>query len=78
MSPERRKVALAILLRYSLWFSCLNVLFVTGLHTLIVMANWHGTTPHLSGIGIAVIAGGFLVGTGFWVTSLLRHFSKIT
>jgi hypothetical protein len=56
----------------------MNVLFVAGLHGLIVMANWHGTPPHLSGIGILVIAGGFLAGTGFWVASLLQHFSKIT
>ncbi len=78
MAPERRQAAVAILLRYSLWFSCLNVLFVAGLHTLIVMANGQGSTPHLSGIGILIIAGGFLAGTGLWTKSLLRHFSKIT
>ena len=78
MSPERRQAAVAILLRYSLWFSCLNVLFVTGLHTLIVLANWKGAAPHLSGLGITLIAGGFLIGTGFWTSSLLKHFSKIT
>jgi len=77
MSPERRQAAVAVLLRYALWFSCLNVLFVTGLHTLIVMANWHGDSPHLSGIGITVIAGAFLIGTGWWLVSLLKHFSEI-
>ena len=76
MSPERRHAALAILLRYAIWFSCLNVLFVTALHLLLVLANEPGTTPHLSGLGIAALAVVFLAGTGLWVASLLRHFSK--
>jgi hypothetical protein len=75
--PERRQAALAVLLRFSLWFACLNVLFVTGLHWLIVEANLPGESPHLSGLGISVIAGGFLAGTAIWVILLLRHFSKI-
>jgi len=78
LAPERRQAVVAILLRYSLWFSCLNVLFVTGLHWLIVQANLPGRQPHLSGIGISVIAGGFLAATGIWVAILLRHFSKIS
>jgi len=78
LAPERRRAALSILLRYSLWLSCLTVLFVTGLHWLIVQANRQGQGPHLSGLGISLIAGGFVVGTGIWIALLLRHFSKIT
>ena len=88
LAPERRRAALSILLRYSIWFSCLMVLFVTGLHWLIVEANRQvlsphalgpqAQAPHLSGIGISVIAGGFILGTGVWIALLLRHFSKIT
>jgi uncharacterized membrane protein len=78
LAPERRHAALAILRRYSLWFACMNVLFVTGLHWLIVQANASNTERHLSGVGFAVVVGGFLVGTGIWVRLLLRHFSKIT
>jgi hypothetical protein len=78
LAPERRQAVLAILLRYSLWFACMNVLFVTGLHWLIVEANLPGQGPHLSGLGISLVAGGFLAGTGIWVRLLLRHFSKIT
>jgi hypothetical protein len=78
LAPDRRQAALAILLRYSLWFACMNVLFVTGLHWLIVQANPPHQPPHLSGLGIALVAGGFLAGTGVWVRLLLRHFSKIT
>ena len=77
LAPERRQAALKILLRFSLWFACVNVLFVTGLHWLIVEANRGGPGPHLSGLGIALVAGGFLAGTGIWVVFLLRHFSRI-
>ena len=83
LAPARRSAALAILLRYSIWFSCLTVLFVTGLHWLIVEANRpgrspHAQSPHLSGLGISLVAGGFVVATGIWIALLLRHFSKIT
>jgi hypothetical protein len=77
LAPERRQPALAVLLHYSLWFACMNVLFVTGLHWLIVQANLAGPGPHLSGLGISLVSGGFLVGTAVWVILLLRHFSKI-
>jgi len=83
LAPERRRAALSLLLRYSLWLSCLLVLFVTGLHWLIVEANRqalrpHAQAPHLSGIGMTLIAGGFIIGTGIWIVLLLRHFSRIT
>ena len=78
LAPERRQAALAILLRFSLWFACMNVLFVTGLQWLIVQANLPNQPPHLNGIGISLVTGGFLAGTAIWVALLLRHFSKIT
>jgi uncharacterized membrane protein len=78
LAPERRQAALAILLRYSLWLASLCVLFATGLHWLIVRANPPNQPPHLSGLGITLVAGAFLAGTGVWVGFLLRHFSKIT
>jgi hypothetical protein len=78
LAPERRRAALSVLLRYSLWLSCLTVLFVTGLHWLIVGANLPGPGAHLRGLGITLVVVGFLAGTGIWVMLLLRHFSKIT
>lgn len=78
LAPERRQAALALLLRYALWFACMNVLFVTGIHWLIVQANLPGNGPHLSGLGIMLVAGGFVAGTAVWVRLLLRHFSRIT
>jgi uncharacterized membrane protein len=78
LAPERRQAALAILLRFSLWFACMIVLVVTGLHWLIVEANLSGEGAHLSGLGIGLVAGGFLASTAVWVRLLLRHFSRIT
>ena len=75
---ERRQAALATLFRYSLWFASANVLFVTGIHWLIVEANTSGRVPHLSGTGLALVVGGFLAVTGIWCGLLVRHFSKIT
>ena len=63
LAPERRKAALAVLFRYSLWFASLNVLFVTGLHALIVQANRPGGGTHLNGPSLGIVAGGFLAGT---------------
>jgi uncharacterized membrane protein len=77
LEPQRRQETLGILTHYALWFACMNVLFVTGLHWLIVQANSPGQTPHLNGWGIAILAGAFLAGTGVWVRLLVRHFSKI-
>jgi len=77
LAPERRRETSSLLLLYALWFACLNVLFVTGLHGLIVQANLPGQGQHLSGIGITLVAGGFLAGTGVWGALLLRHFSRI-
>jgi hypothetical protein len=78
LAAERRKAALAILLRYSLWFASANVLFATGIHWLIVEANTSNRVPHLSGVGLAVVVGGFLACTTIWCWLLVRHFSKIT
>jgi uncharacterized membrane protein len=83
LAPKRKQAAVAILQRYSLWFACMNVLFVTGLHWLTVQANQSGLNarhlvPHLSGTGLALIAGGFVAGTVVWLVLLLRRFSKIS
>ena len=77
LAPERRKAALGVLFRYSLWFASLNVLFVTGLHGLVVQANMPGNGTHLSTIGLGIVAGGFLGGTAVWAFLLQRKFSKI-
>jgi uncharacterized membrane protein len=76
--PERRRQAVAILLHFSLWFACMNVLFVTGMHGLILQANAPGQNAHLNPAGLSLVSGGFLAGTIIWVALLVRRFTKIT
>jgi uncharacterized membrane protein len=76
LAPERRRATSAVLLRYALWFSALNVLFVTGLHLLLVQANMVGGSYRLNGTGLLVIVGGFLLGTAVWCICLIARFAK--
>jgi hypothetical protein len=78
LAPERRVAALRLLRLYALWFASMNVLFVAGLHWLIVQANLPGEAPHMNGPWTALVVGAFLAATALWVVLLLRHFSKIT
>ncbi len=39
LAPERHRLALGTLRQFSLWFASLNVLFVAGLHWLVVQAT---------------------------------------
>jgi uncharacterized membrane protein len=77
LAPERRRSTAAILLTYALWFACMNVLFIFGLQWLIVQANANPQAPHLSGLGISLVAGGFLLGTLVWSLLLIRRFSDL-
>jgi hypothetical protein len=76
LAPERRPAVRRVLLCFGLWFCCLNVLFVTGLHYLIVGANGPGTSPQLNGVGLAAVAGGFLGAILIWSGFLLRYFMR--
>jgi len=77
LALERRKATLAILFQHSLWLACMCVLFFTGVHWLIVQANPPHGQIHLSLIDLALVTGGFLLGTGVWVIFLRRKFFKI-
>jgi uncharacterized membrane protein len=74
LAPERRQATASRLLHFGLWFASANVLFITGLQWLIVQANLPGAGQHLSGLGLALVAGGFLLATGIWCTLLIRQF----
>jgi uncharacterized membrane protein len=74
LAPERRAETFAYFLRHSLWFACMAVWFVLGIHILVIQAN--GRSPaRLSTPGILGLAGSFLAGVAVWVVSLIRHFS---
>ena len=75
LAAERREETLAYLFRQSLWFACIAVCFVMGVHYVILRANAqspaHLSTPMLLGIVAA-----FLLALGIWSFRLVRHFRK--
>jgi uncharacterized membrane protein len=77
LAPERRKQALAILLQFSLWFAAMNVLFLTGIHWLIVQANATNAERHLNGVSLILVAGAFLIGTLIWIRLLVQRFANL-
>jgi hypothetical protein len=76
LAPERRKAALAILLRYSLWLASLTLLLLTGLQWLLVDANRRGGSQ-INLVDLWSMLGVFLALTAVWTVLLLRHFSTI-
>ena len=76
LAPGQRQSALAVLLRYGLWFAALNVLFLTGLQALTVEANQH-QPYHLDMPHLEILAAFYLAAVILWTLLLLRHFSKL-
>ncbi len=75
LAAERRAETFAYLFRHSLWFACIGVGFITGVHYLIVRANaqppGHLSTPWLLGM-----VGCFLVALSTWAVVMFRHFRR--
>ncbi len=76
LAPERRLATTAVMLKFGLWYAILNVLFVTGLHALIVQANTRPGDPSLNGAGMIVLLGSFILGTAIWAILLRRCFAR--
>jgi ABC-type Fe3+ transport system permease subunit len=76
LAAERRADTFAYLLRQSLWFACIGVCFVAGLHFLIVQANLR-PPAHLSLPLLLSVAGTFLLSLVVWALSLVRHFRHV-
>lgn len=76
LAADRRKAALRVLLRYSIWFAAFNVLFLTGLDWLTVQANTPGVA-RLNMPDFDILLGAYFAATAIWTILLLRHFSKI-
>ena len=75
LGPERRSETLAYLMRQALWFGCMAVCFIAGIHYLIVHAN-RGASAEMSTPMVLGLAGAFLVGIAVWTTSMIRHFLR--
>src|ERR1039458_5691568 len=74
--PERRVQTRAYISRQMIWMSCLMVLFLAGIHYLIILAN-RSTPPHLPMDLLLALTGGFLSGVVAWSIVFIRHFRKI-
>jgi uncharacterized membrane protein len=76
LAVERRADTFAYLFRQSLWFACLGVCFVAGIHFLIVRANVQ-PAARLSTPLLVSVAGAFLVSLAAWAIRLVRHFRHV-
>jgi ABC-type Fe3+ transport system permease subunit len=73
LAPERRLRTVEDLFRHSVWFACLGVGFMGGVHFLVLRANTRHP-PHLSVTLLLAVTGCFIVGLLWWIVTLLRHF----
>jgi hypothetical protein len=59
-----------------LWFSCLMIGFLAGIHYLTIEAN-RSNPVHLPAAPFAILVTAFVIATIGWVIILFRHFSKL-
>jgi hypothetical protein len=76
LAPERRAEASAWLCGAMLWFSCLMLGFLAGIHYLTIVAN-RSNPAHLPMALFAMVVAGFVIATASWAIILIRHFSKV-
>ena len=75
LAAERRADTFAYLLRHAIWFACIGVCFVAGIHLLIVRANAQ-LPAHLSTPLLLSVVGAFLAALVAWAVALVRHFRR--
>lgn len=73
LADERRNETASYLVRHSVWFACLALGFVIGLHWLIVLSNQR-QPPQLPIAWVLGVVGPFLAGVAAWVICLVRRF----
>jgi uncharacterized membrane protein len=76
LDPARRGEFFDYLLRHSLWFASMALVFVIGIHLSIVQAN-SSAQVHLSVVLILTVAGAFLAGTAIWGATLFRRLNCV-
>ncbi len=74
-APERRAETIAEIPRRFLWLSCWTLVFLLGIHMLVIDAN-HRDPNHLSS-AIWVLLVAYLVSVAIWVAALVRHFRRV-
>ena len=76
LAAQRRRETFDYFVRHAWWFACLAICFVIGLNASLVDANVTASA-HLSTPIITALGGGFIVGTGIWIFTLMRHFNRV-
>jgi hypothetical protein len=76
LAPSRREESLAFLARHALWFGCMLVVFLAGVHWLVVRANTVNPPRLANGPFLAMLVV-FLAFMGVWTVALLRRFRKV-
>jgi uncharacterized membrane protein len=76
LAAERRDFALAVLLRFAIWFAAATVLFLAGVQWMVVRAN-HSPVTAMDMPVFAKIVTAYLVTTGLWTFLLVRRFLKM-
>jgi uncharacterized membrane protein len=75
LAPQRRAETFSYLVTHSLWFACIALCFITGIHFSIIQAN--SVTPaHLSTPLILGLIGCFVSGLVVWIVSMILHFNS--
>lgn len=75
LAPERREQTCNYFLYQSIWFACMAVAFVIGIHFSVVQAN-SGFPRRLSDLMVLAVAGSFLVGVIAWALHLIAPFLR--
>jgi len=75
LTPERREESLRFLAAHACWLACLMVLFIAGIHALILLAH-QSQPPLLPMTPFLVLLGGFLSGIAVWTVRISRRFPK--
>ncbi len=75
LASERRRETFSYFVTQSLWFACIALGFIIGIHFSIIQAN--SLAPaHLANPLILGLIGCFVAGLVIWIVSMIFHFNK--
>jgi len=75
MAPERREAALDFLTAHACWLGCLMVVFILGIHILLLQTN-HSVPVRLPTRAFFGMLGGFALALLVWILVLVRRFRR--
>jgi uncharacterized membrane protein len=77
LAPQRRAETFSYFVTHSLWFACIALCFIIGIHFSIIQAN--SLTPaQLSTPMIIGLIGFFVASLAVWIVSMIFHFNRVS